>query len=100
MPRSATPATATAHPRRPRRDRARAHRAHRSPAQRCRPRRSGSSSSADRYEPQEIGEYLSALANAACLADQPRGYLVFGIDDVTHDVVGTRLRPLHSEGQG
>ena len=36
------------------------------------------------YEPQRLGEYLSALANAASLAGQSRGYLVFGID--THDV--------------
>ena len=45
-------------------------------------RPSGSSSSATAYEPQELGEYLSALANSACLAGQPRGYLVFGIEDV------------------
>jgi ATP-dependent DNA helicase RecG len=42
----------------------------------------------NRFEPQEVGEYLSALANSACLAGQPRGYLVFGIDDETHAVVG------------
>ena len=40
-------------------------------------------------EPQALGEYLSALANAACLAGQPRGYLMFGIDDKTHKVVST-----------
>lgn len=28
----------------------------------------------NRHEPQELGEYLSALSNAACLASQPRGY--------------------------
>ena len=28
----------------------------------------------NRYEPQQLGEYLSALANAACLAGQPCGY--------------------------
>lgn len=47
----------------------------------------------NRHEPQAIGEYLSALANAACLANQPRGYLVFGIDNDTHAVVGTRFDP-------
>jgi ATP-dependent DNA helicase RecG len=54
----------------------------------------------DRYEPQEIGEYLSALANAACLANQPRGYLVFGIDNVSHDVVGTSFDPYTAKGKG
>jgi len=53
-----------------------------------------------RYNPQEIGEYLSALANSACLASQPRGYLVFGIDDATHAVVGTRFDPYSAKGKG
>ncbi len=51
-------------------------------------------------EPQEIGEYLSALANEACLCNQPRGYLVFGVDDTTHDVVGTRFDPYATKGKG
>ncbi|MDD8051966.1 MAG: putative DNA binding domain-containing protein, partial [Verrucomicrobiota bacterium] len=38
---------------------------------------------ANRYEPQEIGEYLSALANAAAVHGKPKGYLVFGIRDAT-----------------
>ena len=54
----------------------------------------------DRYESQEIGEYLSALANSACLANQPRGYLVFGIDNVSHDVVGTSFDPYTAKGKG
>ncbi|MHB1344046.1 MAG: RNA-binding domain-containing protein [Thermoleophilia bacterium] len=51
-------------------------------------------------QPQVLGEYLSALANAACLANQPRGYLVFGIDDSTHDVAGTRFDPYAAKGKG
>lgn len=54
----------------------------------------------DRHEPQEIGEYLSALANAACLSGQPRGYLVFGIDDATHAVAGTRFDPYAAKAKG
>ena len=54
----------------------------------------------DHYEPQMLGEYLSALANAACLAGQPRGYLVFGIDNETHEVVGTRFDPYAVKGKG
>jgi ATP-dependent DNA helicase RecG len=51
-------------------------------------------------EPQEIGEYLSALANEASLGNQPRGYLVFGIDDTSHDVVGTRFDPYATKAKG
>lgn len=40
-------------------------------------------------DPQEIGEYISALSNSACLADQGYAYLVFGIENSTHKVVGT-----------
>lgn len=53
-----------------------------------------------RYEPQQLGEYLFALANAACLSGQPRGYLVFGIDDATHAVVGTHFDPYSTKGKG
>jgi ATP-dependent DNA helicase RecG len=52
------------------------------------------------YEPQQLGEYLSALANAACLASQPQGYLLFGIDDATHEVVSTRFDPFTTKGKG
>jgi len=54
----------------------------------------------NRHEPQQLGEYLSALANAACLAGQPLGYLVFGIDDATHDVVGTDFDPYATKAKG
>lgn len=47
----------------------------------------------NRYEPRVLGEYVSALANAACLLGRPRAYLVFGIEDGTHAVVGTRFDP-------
>ena len=40
----------------------------------------------------EIGEDISALSNAACIHKQPFGYLVFGIDDKTHTIVGTNLK--------
>lgn len=44
-------------------------------------------------KPQEIGEYLSALSNSACLHNKEKGYLVFGIENETHKVVGTRFKP-------
>jgi len=40
----------------------------------------------NRYPPQELGEYLSALANGACLQGKPCGYLLFGIDDKSPEI--------------
>jgi ATP-dependent DNA helicase RecG len=54
----------------------------------------------NQYEPQVLGEYLSALANSASLVGQPRGYLLLGIDDQTHDVVGTKFDPYSAKGKG
>ena len=50
--------------------------------------------------PQMIGEYLSALSNSACLTDKPHGYLVYGIDNDTHEVVGTKFKPHATKGKG
>jgi len=36
-----------------------------------------------------LGEYLSVLANSVCILGKPRAYLVFGIEDSSHAVVGT-----------
>lgn len=44
------------------------------------------------HSPDEIGELLSALSNSACLWNKPYGYLVFGVDDTTHEVVGTTFK--------
>lgn len=38
---------------------------------------------------QDIGEYISALSNGAALKGRPFGYLIFGVDDKTHEVTGT-----------
>ncbi len=40
-----------------------------------------------------IGEYISALANSAALHDREAGYLVWGVDDATRNVVGTTFKP-------
>lgn len=45
------------------------------------------------YEPQEIGEYISALSNSACLHQKDYGYLVFGVENKTHAVKGTTFKP-------
>ncbi|MEN9665045.1 MAG: hypothetical protein RLZZ326_1408 [Planctomycetota bacterium] len=43
--------------------------------------------------PEDFGEYVSALANAACVRNERAAYLVFGIDNVTRKVVGTAFDP-------
>jgi ATP-dependent DNA helicase RecG len=44
-------------------------------------------------EPQEIGEYISALANSATLAGKAFAYLVWGVADGNHTILGTRFAP-------
>ena len=43
------------------------------------------------HSKEEIGERISALSNSAYLSSMPFGYIVFGVDDESHDVVGTNL---------
>ncbi len=43
--------------------------------------------------PQEIGEYISALSNGAALHGKATGYLVWGVEDASHKAVGTKFRP-------
>lgn len=48
---------------------------------------------ANNKKPELIGEYISALANSAALYGKQTAYVVWGIDDATHEVVGTNFRP-------
>ncbi len=41
----------------------------------------------------EIGERISAISNSACLENKECGYLIFGIDDDTHNIIGTTFKP-------
>ena len=50
-------------------------------------------------EPQELGEYLSALSNSAALHGKEAAFLVWGVEDGSHKVVGTTFRP-RSEKKG
>lgn len=43
--------------------------------------------------PQEIGEYISALSNSAALSGKAFAYLVWGIQDTTREIVGTVFNP-------
>lgn len=51
------------------------------------------------HSPEEIGETLSALSNGACLHNQSHGYLLFGVQDKTHKIVGTNFKAkTHKKG--
>jgi len=45
------------------------------------------------YNPHQIGEYISALSNSACLHNKDYAYLVFGIEDKAHQATGTKFKP-------
>lgn len=49
---------------------------------------------------EDIGEYLSALANAAALARHDRAWMVWGVENHTHDVKGTTFNPFSAKGEG
>ncbi|MDD4494986.1 MAG: ATP-binding protein [Eubacteriales bacterium] len=42
-------------------------------------------------DPKMIGEDISALANAAALYEKSYAYMVWGVDDKTHEIVGTEF---------
>lgn len=41
------------------------------------------------YDPEMIGQDICALANGAVLCDKSCAYMVWGIDNTTHEIVGT-----------
>jgi ATP-dependent DNA helicase RecG len=51
-------------------------------------------------DPQMIGEHLSALSNSAALEGQRFGYIVWGIEDDTREIVGTSFKPRSQKGSG
>lgn len=51
-------------------------------------------------EPKMIGEDISALANTATLKDRDNAYMIWGVNDDTHEIIGTKVRlPLETKGQ-
>jgi predicted HTH transcriptional regulator len=47
----------------------------------------------NRADHEEIGQYISALSNSAALYEKASAYLIWGIKDSTHEVVGTTFKP-------
>jgi len=48
-------------------------------------------------DPAMIGKLISALANGARLADQPFGYVLWGVEDGDHAVTGTAFDPANQK---
>ena len=44
-------------------------------------------------QPDQVGEYLSAMANSAALHGQSYGYVLWGVRNSTHELVGTNFLP-------
>lgn len=42
--------------------------------------------------PEMVGKDISALANSATLHDRDYAYMIWGVDDATHEIVGTTIR--------
>ena len=40
-----------------------------------------------------IGEYISALSNSAALHNKTNAYMIWGVDDETHEIFGTTFKP-------
>lgn len=43
------------------------------------------------YDPDMIGRDISALANGAAYSEKSHAYMIWGIDDKTHDIIGTEF---------
>ncbi len=44
-------------------------------------------------KPEKIGEYISGLSNSATLFGKSKAYVLWGIDDMTHAIIGTKFDP-------
>ena len=45
------------------------------------------------YEPELIGEYISALSNSATICNKEKASILWGINDKTHEIEGTSFSP-------
>ncbi|MGY2797802.1 ATP-dependent DNA helicase RecG [Ewingella americana] len=43
--------------------------------------------------PEDLGEYISALANSAALIGKSNAYIVWGVSDESHEIIGTNFTP-------
>jgi ATP-dependent DNA helicase RecG len=54
----------------------------------------------DRQDMEDTGEYISALSNSAALLGKPHGYIVWGVEDGSHEIIGTTFKPRQTKGKG
>ncbi|GIZ09362.1 RNA-binding domain-containing protein [Flavobacterium sp. UMI-01] len=52
------------------------------------------------HSAEEIGQRIAALSNSACILNKDYGYLVFGIEDGTQNVVGTTFKAKSHKAKG
>ncbi len=50
------------------------------------------------FEAAQLGEYISALSNAAACEGRKTGYFIWGIHDETHEITGTHFDPNQDVG--
>ena len=50
-------------------------------------------------DPKMVGEDISALANSAVIADRSYAYMIWGVDDNAHEIIGTKVN-LKKEKKG
>ena len=43
------------------------------------------------FQPIALGEYIYALSNSAALVGKKYGYFIWGVNDETHEIVGTNF---------
>ena len=48
-------------------------------------------------DPEQIGEYLSALANAAALTGKVHAWMLWGVNNDSHEIVGTTFNPVSAK---
>ena len=49
---------------------------------------------------ERLGRYISAISNGACLENQEYGYLYFGVEDETLNLIGTTFDPSRIKARG
>ena len=43
------------------------------------------------FDLQDIGEYISALSNSAAILGKPNAYIIWGVENNNHEIVGTTI---------
>lgn len=46
-----------------------------------------------KVEPRKLGQSISAIANAAAISGKSNGYIIWGVRDIDHKIIGTTFKP-------